>query len=78
MKNSAINVKKDFIVRCVHEEIYLPGNDDFIYRKAYKGDWGDWDEQPNSEASNEEYFGLKENETSSNEETPSSYENSYL
>lgn len=78
MKSSALYVKKDLSTGCVHEEIYLASNDDFIYRKAYKGDWGDWDDQPNSAASNEDYFGLSGSENSQSGQTPSSCENSYL
>lgn len=34
--------------KCLHSAIYSEGNTELVYRKAYKGDWGDWDEQPDS------------------------------
>ncbi|MFH6995079.1 hypothetical protein [Flavobacterium sp. FlaQc-48] len=32
--------------KCFHSSIYTASSVEFIYTKAYKGDWGDWDEQP--------------------------------
>jgi hypothetical protein len=35
--------------QCLHSAIYTAENSEFIYRKAYVGDWGDWDEQPDND-----------------------------
>jgi hypothetical protein len=32
----------------LHSQICLADNIDFIYRKAYKGDWGHWDDLPDA------------------------------
>lgn len=32
--------------KCFHSSIHTSDNVEFIYTKAYKGDWGDWDDQP--------------------------------
>lgn len=49
MKN--INDTSENYGKCLHSAIYTPNNDELIYRKAYVGDWGDWDEQPETEIS---------------------------
>lgn len=49
MKN--VNDTSENYGKCLHSAIYTPDNDELIYRKAYVGDWGDWDEQPENEIS---------------------------
>lgn len=34
--------------KCLHSAICTEETSGFIYRKAYVGDWGDWDEQPDN------------------------------
>jgi len=39
--------KEEDLDRCpFHSNIAAASNNDFIYRKAYKGDWGHWDDLP--------------------------------
>jgi len=42
MKNSKIN----YSCPISNTRLYTSGNNDLVYVKPYKGDWGDWDEQP--------------------------------
>lgn len=42
------NTTRENYGQCFHSTIYISDNVDFVYRKAYKGDWGDWDEQPDN------------------------------
>lgn len=34
--------------KCVHSSICSTDDTELTFRKSYKGDWGDWDEQPES------------------------------
>ncbi|KUJ61247.1 hypothetical protein AR687_13735 [Flavobacteriaceae bacterium CRH] len=50
--------------KCVHSSICVSGSSDIIYRKAYIGDWGDWDENPVNDSLNENDYELTENDIS--------------
>lgn len=46
MENSN-DQKADKLQKCPYQtKVYGTDNIDLNYRKAYKGDWGHWDEQP--------------------------------
>jgi hypothetical protein len=47
-----VNNTRENYGSCFHSTIYISNNVDFVYRKAYKGDWGDWDEQLDTNDSN--------------------------
>ncbi|MBF4507698.1 hypothetical protein IRZ83_13560 [Flavobacterium sp. JLP] len=61
MENLNNYQEKDFNRCPIHSEIYVASNNDFIYRKAYKGDWGHWDDLPESASSNQTSYDLMEN-----------------
>lgn len=77
MKN--LNVASaDFQTGSIHDEIYSGCNNDFIYRKAYKGDWGHWDDLPSLPDSTENYCNSTENQSPTASESLDIYENSFL
>jgi hypothetical protein len=77
MENSNKNNSVDFQADSLHSQICLVDNIDFIYRKAYKGDWGHWDDLPDTLPSNANCGESSVNENSiSGSESPN--ENSYL
>jgi len=73
MKNSNTYNSDNFQKECFHSQICSIGNDDLAYRKAYKGDWGDWDDLPNSTSAFE-----TESENISVAGNATNYEDSYL
>ncbi|MBF4516941.1 hypothetical protein IRZ71_11320 [Flavobacterium sp. ANB] len=48
--------------KCVHSSIYVAETTDLIYRKAYIGDWGDWDEKTCDTSTDQNDCVLPENE----------------
>lgn len=52
MKNLNKCSNEDFQKGAIHSEICSVNDTDFIYRKAYKGDWGHWDDLPEPAAPN--------------------------
>jgi len=76
MKNSNTYFSDNFQKECIHSQICSVGNDDLAYRKAYKGDWGDWDDMPITATSNLNAFEVNENISVAGDAT--AYENSYL
>ena len=78
MKNSNTFNSENFEKGCIHSQICSAGNDELVYRKSYKGDWGDWDETP---VSSNNFFEMTESENSvvsDSIETAVTNENSYL
>jgi hypothetical protein len=70
IKNSEIHK-----VNSLHSEICVAYNNDFTYRKAYKGDWGHWDDLPETSSSN---LSCAENDGNSIGQNESPSENTYL
>lgn len=70
IKNSEIHK-----VSSLHSEICVAYNNDFAYRKAYKGDWGHWDDLPETSSSN---LSCAENDGNSIGQNESPSENTYL
>lgn len=62
-------------VNSLHSEICVAYNNDFTYRKAYKGDWGHWDDLPETSLSN---LSCAQNDGNSIGQTESPSENTYL
>ncbi|TDO73201.1 hypothetical protein EV143_106143 [Flavobacterium chryseum] len=46
--------------KCLHSAISTEENSEFTYRKAYVGDWGDWDDQPDNNTVSEGSYELEE------------------
>nr|WP_294932583.1 hypothetical protein [uncultured Flavobacterium sp.] len=61
----------------LHSEICVAHNIDFSYRKAYQGDWGHWDDLPDTDTSGQN---CTESDDSTNciGQSEASDENSYL
>jgi len=75
MENSNTYNSHVYHTDSLHSQICLADNIDFIYRKAYKGDWGHWDDLPDNSTLN--CPGTDESENSIGiSEVPN--ENSYL
>ena len=52
MKNVNKCTIEDFQYGSIHSEICSVSDNDFVYRKSYKGDWGHWDDMPETTATN--------------------------
>ncbi|MDR7212505.1 hypothetical protein [Flavobacterium piscis] len=81
MKNTKIYNSVSHQTGSFHSQICSANDNDLIYRKAYKGDWGDWDDQPEIADSNENHLEMNESEDSTvadRSESDVTYENSYL
>ncbi|WP_417941158.1 hypothetical protein [Flavobacterium sp. RS13.1] len=50
MENSNKFDTNTYSTESLHSQICLADNIDFIYRKAYRGDWGHWDDLPDTTA----------------------------
>ncbi|WP_163397549.1 hypothetical protein [Flavobacterium fluviatile] len=48
MENSNTYNNAAYSTDSLHSQICLADNIDFIYRKAYRGDWGHWDDLPDN------------------------------
>ncbi|MBZ4041052.1 MULTISPECIES: hypothetical protein [Flavobacterium] len=48
MENSNTYNSTAYSTESLHSQICLADNIDFIYRKAYRGDWGHWDDLPDT------------------------------
>jgi len=48
MENSNTYNSTSYSTDSLHSQICLADNIDFIYRKAYRGDWGHWDDLPDN------------------------------
>ncbi|KFF05061.1 hypothetical protein [Flavobacterium reichenbachii] len=46
MKKSHTNSNANYSCLISNTSIYTSENNDLIYIKSYRGDWGDWDEKP--------------------------------
>jgi hypothetical protein len=79
MKNSSNHISENE-KQCLHSQICSVNNDDLIYRKSYKGDWGDWDDLPENNNSATNYDVSKSDNSSASgcSESTLPYENSYL
>lgn len=80
MKNLNNSNIEDFQKGSIHSEICSVNDNDFIYRKSYKGDWGDWDDLPEPVETNM-ICSEEESETSIIDDHFSNFvenENSYL
>lgn len=77
MKKSAHNTE-DTQQRSVHADIYMASNSDFVYRKAYKGDWGDWDDLPHAALTEDDAFDICKCKEAPDDANSSPYENSFL
>ncbi|MEO7977983.1 hypothetical protein [Flavobacterium sp.] len=79
MKNLNKCTIEDFQNGSIHSEICSVSDTDFVYRKAYKGDWGHWDDMPEPAATSMN-CSEEESENSIDEDFSSfaSHENSYL
>jgi hypothetical protein len=51
MENSNTYNSTAYSTDSLHSQICLADNIDFIYRKAYRGDWGHWDDLPDNTTS---------------------------
>ncbi|GGF05928.1 hypothetical protein [Flavobacterium limi] len=51
MENSNTYNSTAYSTDSLHSQICLADNIDFIYRKAYRGDWGHWDDLPDTTTS---------------------------
>lgn len=51
MENSNTYNSTAYSTDSLHSQICLADNIDFIYRKAYRGDWGHWDDLPEATTS---------------------------
>jgi hypothetical protein len=61
MKNPNIYNEEDCGRGSFHSQICVADTNDFIYRKAYKGDWGHWDDLPDNAAADENNCDMEEN-----------------
>ena len=46
MKNSKTNQPESYNCPATKSRLFSGENDELVYLKVYKGDWGDWDEKP--------------------------------
>jgi hypothetical protein len=53
MKNLISSEKEHVQKDSFHSQICSASNTDLIYRKAYKGDWGHWDDLPDNDCQNQ-------------------------
>ncbi|OXG09176.1 hypothetical protein [Flavobacterium araucananum] len=66
MKNLNSYKEEDF-KRCpYHSEICSANSDDLVYRKAYKGDWGHWDDLPETTVPDQNDYAAIENDDAVN------------
>nr|WP_198999917.1 hypothetical protein [Flavobacterium sp. ASV13] len=63
------NPSSENYCKCFHSSIYTAGNSDFIYTKAYQGDWGDWDDQPEIVIIETNVYDLSVNDTRTAEDS---------
>ena len=62
----------------LHSQICLADNIDFIYRKSYKGDWGHWDDLPDTTAPKLKSPASNDNKKIAKKRTADPYGNCYL
>ncbi|OIV39781.1 hypothetical protein [Flavobacterium johnsoniae] len=46
MKNSKTNQRENYSCTASRSRLFSGENNELVYVKIYKGDWGDWDEKP--------------------------------
>lgn len=61
MKNSTPCKKEDLQRSSFHSQICIASHTDLIYTKAYKGDWGHWDDLPENDIVNQNHDATIEN-----------------
>lgn len=62
MENSNLH-NKGSLYKCPYQsQVYGTNKSELCYRKPYQGDWGDWDDAPDTHIQEEKDFDLAEKE----------------